>query len=132
MSDKIPDEIKRKAEDWAMKYANDIHGAECVTSDFTTPEWQATYDDALISYAMCYRDLITNNAPTAWVCGHETKGYNGMSLNFSDANTARMIHVDEEYGGESYNCEDLDEAWKRAEEDGWFVVPVKLLKLEGK
>lgn len=82
-----------------------------------------------LGFMACY-DAMTEGAPECWVVGHETKGYNGASLNFHSAHTARMMHVDEEYGGDSYDCDELDESWKKAEEDGWFVVPVKLIKVE--
>lgn len=125
---------REEARKLAEKYADTRWGtkeqARKLSVEWNPQMYDAERQETVLAYMACY-DALTKGEPECWVVGHETKGYNGASLNFQSADTARMMHVDEEYGGDSYDCDELDESWKKAEEDGWFVVPVKLLRVEG-
>ncbi len=70
--------------------------------------------------------VMNGHTPDGWAAFHKDRGWNLMSLNQVGAETARMMHCDEEHGGEDYGCDDLDAAWERAVEDGWQIRPVYL------
>lgn len=111
MSDKIPDEILAAAEKATR------HGGD--------GSW---IKDPMEAYLQCYRDL-TSGGPDGWCAMREPREFNLCSLNAIDAQTAEMLHVDTENGGEDYGEESPEDAWNKAEGEGWRVVPVKLLKV---
>lgn len=56
-----------------------------------------------------------------WAAWHPEKGVNFNSLNDISWETAMLIHVDGDQGGEDYGYDLPDESWEIAKSEGWQI-----------
>ena len=64
---------------------------------------------------------------TGWVAWHPDIGINFMTINDVSNETAMLIHVDSELGGEDYGYENPEESWGIAQNEGWRIRPVEIV-----
>lgn len=69
---------------------------------------------------------MSNDKITGWVAWHPDHGANFNSINDISWETAMLIHVDSEQGGEDYGFDLPLESWERAKTFGWQIRPVEI------
>jgi hypothetical protein len=117
---KIPETIRKAAEQFAYEHANDAHGEECVKSDGNDPDWQECYDDVKAAYIACYEKLMSGG-PDGWVLERDT----GDRLTVEECREILLYPANDKSLQDDFAT--MRHLYPHA---GWRIVALKIIKID--